>query len=55
MEARKALVNHVCYKIGDGKDINLWEDPWLPKSTSKVLKAKEGVDVSQWDKVEKLR
>lgn len=55
MSSRKALTAYMCYKIGDGKDMNRWKDPWLLELPDKVLPAKEGVDTSQWDRVEKLK
>lgn len=53
--SRKALISHACYKLGNNECINPWEDPWFPNLPNKVLEAKEEVDTSQWDPVEKLK
>ena len=27
----KLIKKGMCYKVGDGRSINIWDDPWVPK------------------------
>ena len=59
----KLIKKGMCYKVGDGRSINIWDDPWVPKEPNFRTKLKTGVapnnllvvelihhDSRQWDR-----
>ena len=59
----KLIKKGMCYKVGDGRSINIWDDPWVPKEPDFRTKLKTGVapnnllvvelihhDSRQWDR-----
>ena len=59
----KLIKKGMCYKVGDGRSINIWDDPWVPKEPDFRPKLKVGVtpnnllvaelihhDLRQWDR-----
>lgn len=55
IHAGKTLRLGSCYKIGDGYNINVWKDPWVPSLTDFCVVTKANVDQSQWKNVADLR
>ncbi|XP_060967262.1 uncharacterized protein LOC133035407 [Cannabis sativa] len=46
LRSRSLLLNHVCRKIGNGKETSIWFDPWVPsanRSPTPLLDATHGV------------
>ncbi|XP_060972639.1 uncharacterized protein LOC133038488 [Cannabis sativa] len=46
LKSRSLLLNHVCRKIGNGKETSIWFDPWVPfanRSPTPLLDATHGV------------
>ncbi|CAH9135001.1 unnamed protein product, partial [Cuscuta epithymum] len=63
MEAKPAIINNFRWRIGNGKSVNIWRDPWLPdrsypKPVSQVIQGLEETKVEglisngnrEWDR-----
>lgn len=49
LEGRAELVKGFCWRIGDGKDVRIWEDPWIPDLPNFKLTAMPlNLDLSVW-------
>ncbi|MED6221103.1 hypothetical protein PIB30_051204 [Stylosanthes scabra] len=48
-QAKGVIEKGICWRIGDGRSVWIWEDPWLPKQNGS-----KGKDVT-WKKVWKRK
>lgn len=44
LDARGMIQKRSYFRIGNGVNINPWEDPWIPWIEDKVIQPKEGLD-----------
>ena len=51
ISSRPAICRGACFKIRDGRNINLWSDPWVPNIQGFIPKVKDGVLTHQWTSV----
>lgn len=54
LSIRHILGKGICYRVGDGKSINFWEDPWIPNLQSLTLGPKHEVSRNQEGMVDSL-
>lgn len=38
----QVLKNGIVWRVGDGENINIWTDPWLPKGISRMVTSRRG-------------
>jgi hypothetical protein len=38
----QVLKNGIIWRVGDGYNINIWTDPWLPRDSSRMVKSRRG-------------
>ena len=51
ISSRPAICRGACFKIGDGRNINPWSDPWVPNIQGFIPKVKDGVLTHEWTSV----
>jgi hypothetical protein len=41
----QVLKNGIIWRVGDGQNINIWTDPWLPRDSSRKVKSRRGIQL----------